>query len=137
MDSSERIEEPRPREGADIESQQATLSPLQPEIIQEAAVPGYLNLSAIMASNDSFAIFRRFGDLNMLNILCLQAELTNLRAEFLDLVLASAKKDPYSDRNFFKNKNPIDFNAFIKEGPSSQREVFEKIRTKLKEYSGY
>ena len=50
----------------------------------------------------------------MLNLLCLQAELTTLRAEFLDLALEPITSDSYPERNAFENKNPIHSSSFIK-----------------------
>lgn len=44
---------------------------------------GYREIAHLMAYKDSpFAIFRRFGQLNMLNLLCMQAELMELQSEF-------------------------------------------------------
>jgi len=125
----------------DIESQNmdskapepVTPSPRQ----QPVNMPGSLNLAAIMASNDSLAIFRKFSDLGMLNILCLQEELTHLRRRLFDLISPEGKNDLNYDRNPFDNQNLIDFDALIQDGQSPERKLLNEIRIKLKEYSEY
>lgn len=84
MEKSSTIEISRAGKDVDIASQHVASSPSS-DVSQAVGTPGLLNLSAAMASNGSLAIFRRFGHLNMLNILCLQAELMNLRAELCGL----------------------------------------------------
>jgi hypothetical protein len=87
-----------------------------------------------MASNDSLAIFRRFSDMNMLNLLCLQSDISTLRAEFLALT-SPAKNGPLTNKDFFQNKNTIDFRKFLENNFTPQRDVFERLRVKLTEYS--
>ena len=47
---------------------------------------GYPRLAALMGSYQETAIFRRFGKLNMLNLLSLQAELTDLEVQLENIV---------------------------------------------------
>lgn len=47
---------------------------------------GYPDLAHFMTESDSMAIFRRFGSLNVVNLLYLQAELTWLEAELRNFV---------------------------------------------------
>ena len=61
MDSSARTKKPHLGERVYIESQHVTSILPQSETIQQAGVPDYLNLSAVMAANDYLAIFCRFG----------------------------------------------------------------------------
>jgi hypothetical protein len=136
MEKSSTIEISRAGKDVDIESQHVASRP-SPDVSQAVGTPGLLNLSAVMASNDLLAIFRRFGDLNMLNILCLQAELMNLRVELCGLISAQLKPDSTFDKDPFKNENPIDFKPFINDIQSSERDTLERIRAKLREYSWY
>jgi hypothetical protein len=123
------------REVVDIESQHASKPVAEPVISSLAETSGSLNLARIMASNDSLAIFRRFDDLSMLNLLCLQTELTSLQAELLDLVTPQDKSNLSIERNLFKNPKHIDFSPFVGNESSLEQELLEKIRVKLKEYS--
>ena len=56
---------------------------------------GYPKLSSLMASYPTAAIFRRFGELNMLNLLRLQAELQDLEAQLQEV----RDEDAYSQSN--------------------------------------
>jgi hypothetical protein len=98
-------------------------------------------LAETMDKDDGTAIFRRFGDLNMLNLLGLQAELLKLRSDFRELC-AHVPSD---------NKNAIQGYIAAYSLPSGQQaqeaedviakkarerlELHVKIREKLKEYS--
>jgi hypothetical protein len=48
---------------------------------------GCVQLSVELARDDNFAVFRTFDDLNMLNLLTLQAELAELRSELFGSIL--------------------------------------------------
>jgi hypothetical protein len=50
------------------------------------AVTGYEGLARFMGTYPELAIFRRFGALNLQNIIYLQAEITTLEGEFQDIV---------------------------------------------------
>jgi hypothetical protein len=45
-------------------------------------ISSYLSLASKMDKYESMAIFRRFGDLNLLNLLSLKAKLQQLRTDF-------------------------------------------------------
>ena len=135
MDTEIPVQESCSRRNTDVESQHVPANSLRPDAPAPTGTPGALNLATIMASNDSLAIFRRFGDLTMLNLLCLQSELTSLRAELLDLMSQQTKTTPGPDRNLFRNTNLVDFSSILQENKLPEREVLEKIRIKLKEYS--
>jgi len=123
----------------DIESQNVDSKAPAPATLslrlQPVDMPGSLNLAAIMASNDSLAIFRKFNDLGMLNILCLQEELTHLRRRLFDLISPEGKNNLSYDHNPFDNQNLIDFDVLIQDGQSPERRLLNEIRIKLKEYS--
>ena len=54
---------------------------------------GYHKLASLMGPNPDVAIFRRFGALNMLNLMSLQVELVDLEAQLSDI----AREDDTSD----------------------------------------
>lgn len=63
---------------------------------------GYREIAQLMACKDSpFAIFRRFGQLNMLNLLCLQAELMELQRDLKDACAEDDKMGIGSKRGTF------------------------------------
>lgn len=125
----------------DIESQnvesEATEPATPPPRQQRVNMPGSLNLAAIMASNESLAIFRKFSDLSMLNLLCLQEELTHLRRKLFDLISLEGKNNLNYNHNPFDNQNVIDFDVLIQDSQSPERKLLNEIRIKLKEYSEY
>ncbi len=56
----------------------------------------YHRLAEIMSMDNNFAIFRRFEDLNMLNLMALQAELLELRGLFRDQCRRDDESNPGS-----------------------------------------
>ncbi|TVY80581.1 hypothetical protein LSUE1_G007655 [Lachnellula suecica] len=61
---------------------------------------GYHKLAALMGSLSESAIFRRFGTLNMVNLLSLQAELVQLQVEFQDICHEDDHSEDPSDKLF-------------------------------------
>lgn len=95
---------------------------------------GYSSLAGMMASYPSNAIFRRFGPLNVRNLLCLEAELVYLEADLKYLIAkdAAAGLDEKGDYQYSIEtlmKTPPDPNCY------TQKEKTLEIRAKLKEYS--
>ena len=94
---------------------------------------GYPKLAALMGSHQETAIFRRFGTLNMLNLLSLQAELTDLEVQLHDII----KRDETSgdsDRMLYA----ISFRelrAHAKDGDDLHWQTLLDMRAKLQEYS--
>jgi hypothetical protein len=66
-----------------------------PSASQESIVvehpTGYHRLGALMGSSRRMSIFRRFGNLTMLNLLTLQAELPNLEFDYRGIHLYNNK----------------------------------------------
>ena len=93
--------------------------------------PGYLQLANGIEYNTELAVFRRFGDLNILNILCLQAELVQLRSQLISL-----PQSPVPQNTLLRNiVNLAEFVEADGEPPSAEVTLMKKIRKKLKEYS--
>lgn len=72
----------------------------------------YHRLAEIMRKDRNFAIFRRFDDLNMINLMELQAEILELRGLFRD----QCRED---DRNGHRD---------LEEGPSAYSSYFHALR---------
>jgi hypothetical protein len=60
-------------------------------------VEGYAKVAHFMGTHDEFAIFRRFKELNIQNLLYLQAEITHLETELSEI--ASKDKQHWDRRN--------------------------------------
>lgn len=94
---------------------------------------GYPKLAALMGSHQETAIFRRFGTLNMLNLLSLQAELTDLEGQ-LENIVKGDETSGDADRIL----HAIDFRelrAHAKDGDDLHWQMLLAIRAKLQEYS--
>lgn len=96
-----------------------------------SSVPkGYHRLADLMSRYSEAAVFRRFGALNMLNLLSLQAELIDLQDQFHDMW---AEDDDSSDPN--EKQFSTYFRLLRGAEDSFQYEKLNEIRKKLHEYS--
>jgi hypothetical protein len=111
---------------------------------------GYRDLAYLMAKKESpWAIFRKFGQLNMLNLLCLQAELIDLQEALRYCCEADdngesgdwAKRFAYSFLEMRQVYNEDRINgdpvASVPVAMKEQYRLLLLIREKLKEYSQY
>jgi hypothetical protein len=93
---------------------------------------GYHRLASLMSIDTSIAIFRRFDEINMLNLLSLQAEIFELQTNFrLECYLDDTSDDP-SKRDFLT--------YFLrphqsKEKSGEQYSMLLTLRDKMKIYS--
>jgi hypothetical protein len=102
---------------------------------------GYHKIAGIMSRHDSVTIFRKFGELNMFNLLSLQAELMELQREFVKFC-KDDEKDSTDDSpakllqySFFTLFDRNEKRKHDKEKFYLQRDTLLEIRKKLKEYS--
>jgi hypothetical protein len=93
--------------------------------IAEEHPTGYHRLGAFMGSSRRMSIFRRFGNLTMLNLLTLQAELSNLEFEYRVVHLYNNE----DDKGLLSTSV-----AKLKDSGDYQWELALQIRVKLKEY---
>jgi hypothetical protein len=114
-----------------IEASHAEKSP-ETESAPTPYITGHGNqrLASFMDSHPEVGIFKRFGDLNVFNLLALQSELAYLPGEFLDELAredVELKKDgqPSMDCNIRK------FGQY----DSARWDILMHIRSKLYEYS--
>jgi len=100
----------------------------------ELEPPAILRLTTSIDRFDHLAVFRRFGDLNILSILCLQAELLHLQSK---LVLHT--RESIAGRELKQNSDDggIDLKPFLEvDGDQTPEfELLKKIRRKIVEYS--
>ena len=113
-----------------------------PNVVENSEAPDfsphrYQHLAKMMNKYEGIAIFRRFGDLNMINLLDLQYELVTLRSEFKDLC---ALISPYDEDGILRYgvAHPLPSREEVDVGATKdkiQQQLRVKIREKLKEYS--
>ncbi|KAK5155873.1 hypothetical protein LTS14_005439 [Recurvomyces mirabilis] len=94
---------------------------------------GYNKLAILMGRNPQVAILRRFGALNMLNLLYLQAELSELERKFETAYLDDAVSNKADVREFCKSMVAL---RSSKDGPNGdQLEQLLVIQDKLEKYN--
>lgn len=121
--------------GPDSQDKNPNMDGDEPAVVDQRLYDGYPKLARLMGSYPAMAIFRRFGDLNMLNLLRLQAELQDLEHKLQEI---------RDEDDFANSKDPIrtayvtDFKLMrdLKDdGDSLQYDMLVSIGEKLQEYS--
>ncbi|KAL2067908.1 hypothetical protein VTL71DRAFT_16006 [Oculimacula yallundae] len=102
----------------------------------------YLDFAILIDKYEELAIFRRFGDLNMLNLLSLQAELGHLQAEFMEICTKVKENRPEQRVRGYPATHSLPRQVVKEEGEEmvvarDERyiELQGQIRVKLKEYN--
>lgn len=103
------------------------------ESLHDFEPKGYPKLAALMGPNLDVAIFRRFGALNMLNLMSLQAELVDLEAQLSDVMHEDASSDD-PKRKLYSERFSI-LQRSLEDGDGVQWQMQLNIRNKLTEYS--
>jgi hypothetical protein len=96
-----------------------------------STIEGYPQISQVMSQNKELAIVRRFGNLNMLNILHMQAELMHLEEKYY-------KYSDIDERNSSRAYRSRDWWSLTQldcNGKTEQWDILLQIREKLSEYS--
>ena len=111
-----------------------TSSANSPHAGMEPKPRGYAKLAKLMSSHYETAIFRRFGELNMVNLLSLQAELMDL-----EIQLQNIQADDELSDHPTRMQHAVDFYEMRErkedEGDDLQWRMLLRIREKLQEYS--
>ena len=98
---------------------------------------GYSRLASMMGGHPETAIFRRFGSLNALNLLYLQAELTNLENSLHKQADADAGSGHFERSLYARDWQSLSESATAEDGNDpTQWNTMLIIRDKLDEYSG-
>lgn len=94
---------------------------------------GYHKLASLMGADSDAAIFRKFGRLNMLMLLRLQAELVDLEAKFAHACI----EDDAAAAGDERRKYSMDFRALnaAKAPDDLQLNYLNEMKPKLREYS--
>jgi hypothetical protein len=92
---------------------------------------GYAKVALLMGTHREYQIFRRFRDLNLQNLLYLQAEITHLEAELQKIAEENLE---HSGRRYFAH-DWWSLSQGENDGDSDQWEVVLDIRNKLGQYS--
>ncbi|KUJ07164.1 uncharacterized protein LY89DRAFT_725999 [Mollisia scopiformis] len=101
----------------------------------------YLSLAMTMDKDEGTAIFRRFGDLNMLNLLSLQAELMKLRNDLQESCVQNATEAEDYARGYLNayslpsRANEEETEASIEKKEKEKLQLLISIRNKLREYN--
>lgn len=93
---------------------------------------GYPKLAALIGASPEIAIFRRFGNLNVQNLLYLQAELTELEGEYNDTAFEDFNSADAERQSFSKQWWAL---SQATGGNRLQWEKMLVIRSKLEQYS--
>lgn len=103
------------------------------DVRDEQAIPRLLRLATSIDRFEHLAVFRRFGDLNILSILCLQAELVSLRSDLMSRIKSRTERWDGPQINDLG----IDLAPFlnIDEQSKPDYELLERIRGALAKYS--
>jgi hypothetical protein len=96
---------------------------------------GYTTLGSMMGTHPEAAIVRRFGSLNVQNILYLQAELTTLELELKRCAKADADSGHQNRAVYDRDWRTLSESLQSQDGNPEQWKTILIIREKLKEYS--
>jgi len=98
---------------------------------------GYPGLSRVLAHADGLGMFKRFADLNMRNLLYMQAELMSLEDE-LEVMTLNDHNEPVGTTRSFYVRSAHRLRASSQCTDPKDRQQWDKIleiRVRLKEYS--
>ena len=93
-------------------------------------IDGYPQIAQLMSSHGEFAILRKFGDLSMLNLLHMQAELMHLEEKYHAIAIDDEKNSDIS----LRSRDWWSLTRADCEGKSEQWNVILEIREKLDKY---
>lgn len=100
---------------------------------------GYPRLASLMGAHPETAIFRRFGQLNVLNLLYLQAELTNLENSLHEAIKADSESKNFERSIYSRDWQTLQESVTVEGqkcgGDPTQWNLVLQIRDKLNEYS--
>ena len=97
---------------------------------------GYADLASMMGRYPDTGILRRFGTLNMQNLLYLQAELIKLESELHELAKTDSDQGKSGNRvRGWYSKDWISLSNYYGSTDETQWQKVLQIRRKLKEYS--
>ncbi|KAI0975149.1 hypothetical protein F4678DRAFT_318818 [Xylaria arbuscula] len=96
---------------------------------------GYPRLASLMGAHPEMTAFRRFGSLNALNLLYLQADLIGLENELQKQAEIDAASGHFENSIYDRDWRTLSESAKTEGGGSTQWHTVLKVRDKLKEYN--
>jgi hypothetical protein len=96
---------------------------------------GYSKLASLMGAHPETAIVRRFGALNALNLLYLQAELAHLENDLQKQARVDATSEHLDRSLYARDWQTLWDSAAAEDGNPAQRNLALRAREKLNEYS--
>jgi len=111
------------------------VSPTEEPELADMPSFGYPKLAGLMAASAPAAIFRKFGELQMINLLRLQARLQDLEQEYRDIRAEDVAYGETGRGSLVKDFRQMQEMAESEDGESEQYDVLNKIQVALKEYS--
>ncbi|KAH8165634.1 hypothetical protein CIB48_g2605 [Xylaria polymorpha] len=96
---------------------------------------GYPRLASLMGAHPEMATFRRFGSLNALNLLYLQAELVDLENKLLKQAKTDAESGHFEPSIYHRDWQTLSESMTTEDGNPTQWHTMLEVRDKLKEYN--
>ncbi|RYC54083.1 hypothetical protein CHU98_g12126 [Xylaria longipes] len=96
---------------------------------------GYPRLASLMGAHPEMAAFRRFGSLNALNLLYLQAELIGIENKLQKQAKTDAESGHFERSIYHRDWQTLTESVAIEGGNSTQWHTMSEARDKLKEYN--
>jgi len=96
---------------------------------------GYSRLASLMGAHPETAIVRRFGFLNALNLLYLQAELAHLENDLREQAAADAESGHFERSLYSRDWQTLSESGATEDGNPAQWQLVLRVREKLNEYS--
>lgn len=114
---------------------QTQASPIERSEPVDVPSPGYPKLASLMAASAPATIFRKFGELQMISLLRLQARLQDLEQEYRYIRTEDVASGEGGRSGLVKDFRQMQDMAESEDGESEQYDVLIKIQVTLKEYS--
>ncbi|KAI1445732.1 hypothetical protein F5Y02DRAFT_98910 [Annulohypoxylon stygium] len=96
---------------------------------------GYSRLASLMGAHPEVATFRRFGTLNALNLLYMQAELTSLENALYKQVKSDSESGHFERSIYHRDWQTLSESITAEDGNSLQWQTMLKVKDKLSEYN--
>lgn len=96
---------------------------------------GYSRLASLMGAHPEIATFRRFRALNALNLLYMQAELTDLENSLHKQAKSDAESGHFERSIYRRDWQTLSESLTTEDGNSAQWRTMLKVKDKLSEYS--
>jgi len=111
------------------------VAPAYPPHPLDAFVPGYPKIAARMSLLPETGMFRRFGALNIRNLLYLQGDLARIEEDLVKLEREDSQSATGKKQYYAHSSKLLGNASVLRDGDVKQRELVEKMRDTLHLYS--